>query len=96
MSRATATGVDARLCPPMNPPTATAATLGWRNLAVLVMRTSPVSLMTLGKRLPPGAGRTPPTVRRATENAGTQGGGWQTTQLAQGVIQREREPWRLQ
>ena len=46
--------------------------------------------------LHPGAGRTAPTVRRATENSGTQGEGWSKAQFAQGVIQRKREPWRLQ
>ena len=40
------------------------------------MGTSLVSLMTLGKGLPSGAGRTPPTVRLATENKGRQGEGW--------------------
>ena len=38
MSRATATGMDARLCPPMNQPTATATAVGWLNPAVLGMR----------------------------------------------------------
>ena len=64
------TPMDGRLCPPTNPPTATATALSWLNPSVMCICTSPVLLMTLGKRLPSDAGRTPPTVRRATENAG--------------------------
>ena len=96
MSRAAATAIERRSYPPMILPTATAVVLSWLSRSVLRIRRSPVLLLTLGKRLPLGAGRTPPTVRRATENAGTQGGGWSKTQLAQGVTQLELEPWRLQ
>ena len=96
MGRTVARAIERRSCPPMKPPTATAVVLSWLGRYVMVIRTSLVLLMTLGQRLPPSAGRTPPTVRRATENAGTLGEGWSKTQLAQGVIQREREPWRLQ
>ena len=43
--------------------------------------------------VPPGAGRTPPRVRHATENAGL--GGWRKTQFAQGLAQQATQrAWR--
>ena len=56
------------------------------------IRRSPVLLMTLGNGLPPGAGRTPPTVRRATESAGRQGEGWSKTQLARVLFSGNANP----
>ena len=42
--------------------------------------------------MPPGAGRTPPTVRPATENAGTQGEGWSKTQLPRVLFSGNANP----
>ena len=43
--------IDGRLCPPMNPPTATAKALRGLSPSVMCIRTSSVLLMTLGEKL---------------------------------------------
>ena len=74
--------IDGRLCPPMKPQTATAVVLSWLSRSVMCMCTSSVLLMTLGKRLPPGAARTPPTVNAQ----------WRTQERKDAVGARRRSP----